>query len=131
MASLQATYSGDLTSSIAGQLVDIISTAAARGKTAKTAATLASAKYKVDPKFTPGEFTAREGRNYIIEKTLGKRFVPKTSVNDILARGQSSSDPLMGTPAHVRNLPEYQQLANPAEKKFKENNVENFFLKMG
>jgi hypothetical protein len=27
----------------------------------------------------------------------------------------------MGTPAHVRNLPEYQQLANPAEKKFKEN----------
>ena len=121
MASLQATYSGDLTSSIAGQLVDIISTAASRGRTAKTAATLAAAKYKVDPKFTPGEFTAREGRNYIIEKTLGKRFVPKTSVNDILARGQSSSDPLMGTPAHVRNLPEYQQLANPAEKKFKEN----------
>ena len=121
MASLQATYSGDLTTSIAGQLVDIISTAASRGRTAKTAATLAAAKYKVDPKFTPGEFTAREGRNYIIEKTLGKRFVPKTSVNDILARGQSSSDPLMGTPAHVRNLPEYQQLANPAEKKFKEN----------
>ena len=40
---------------------------------------------------------------------------------DIVARGQSSSDPLMGVPAHVRNLPEYQQLANPAEQKFKEN----------
>ena len=41
---------------------------------------------------------------------------------DIVARGQSSSDPLMGVPAHVRNLPEYQQLVNPAEQKFKENN---------
>ena len=121
MAGLQQTYSGDLTSSLTGAIADAIFAIATRGKSAKTQALAYAGKYGVDTAFKPGEFTAREGRNYLIEKTLGKRFVPKTSMYDIVARGQSSSDPLMGVPAHVRNLPEYQQLANPAEQKFKEN----------
>ena len=121
MAGLQQTYSGDLTGSLTGAIADAIFAIATRGKSAKTQALAYAGKYGVDTAFKPGEFTAREGRNYLIEKTLGKRFVPKTSMYDIVARGQSSSDPLMGVPAHVRNLPEYQQLANPAEQKFKEN----------
>ena len=123
MAGLQQTYSGDLTGSLTGAIADAIFAIATRGKSAKTQALAYAGKYGVDTAFKPGEFTAREGRNYLIEKTLGKRFVPKTSMYDIVARGQSSSDPLMGVPAHVRNLPEYQQLANPAEQKFKENNL--------
>ena len=122
MAGLQQTYSGDLTGSLTGAIADAVFAIATRGKSAKTQALAYAGKYGVDTAFKPGEFTAREGRNYLIEKTLGKRFVPKTSMYDIVARGQSSSDPLMGVPAHVRNLPEYQQLANPAEQKFKENN---------
>ena len=121
MAGLQQTYSGDLTGSLTGAIADAVFAIATRGKSAKTQALAYAGKYGVDTAFKPGEFTAREGRNYLIEKTLGKRFVPKTSMYDIVARGQSSSDPLMGVPAHVRNLPEYQQLANPAEQKFKEN----------
>ena len=122
MAGLQQTYSGDLTGSLTGAIADAVFAIATRGKSAKTQALAYAGKYGVDTAFKPGEFTAREGRNYLIERTLGKRFVPKTSMYDIVARGQSSSDPLMGVPAHVRNLPEYQQLANPAEQKFKENN---------
>ena len=122
MAGLQQTYSGDLTGSLTGAIADAVFAIATRGKSAKTQALAYAGKYGVDTVFKPGEFTAREGRNYLIERTLGKRFVPKTSMYDIVARGQSSSDPLMGVPAHVRNLPEYQQLANPAEQKFKENN---------
>lgn len=121
MAGLQQTYSGDLTGSLTGAIADAVFAIATRGKSAKTQALAYAGKYGVDTAFKPGEFTAREGRNYLIERTLGKRFVPKTSMYDIVARGQSSSDPLMGVPAHVRNLPEYQQLANPAEQKFKEN----------
>lgn len=121
MAGLQKTYSGDLTGSLTGAIADAVFAIATRGKSAKTKALAYAGKYGVDTAFKPGEFTAREGRNYLIERTLGKRFVPKTSMYDIVARGQSSSDPLMGVPAHLRNLPEYQQLANPVEKKFKEN----------
>ena len=121
MAGLQQTYSGDLTGSLTGAIADAVFAIVTRGKSAKTKALAYAGKYGVDTAFKPGEFTAREGRNYLIERTLGKRFVPKTSMYDIVARGQSSSDPLMGVPAHVRNLPEYQQLANPAEQKFKEN----------
>ena len=121
MAGLQETYSGDLTGSLTGALADAVFAIATRGKSAKAKAIAYAGKYGVETSFNKGEFAAREGRDYLIEKTLGKRFVPKTSMYDIVARGQSSSDPLMGVPAHVRNLPEYQQLANPAEQKFKEN----------
>jgi hypothetical protein len=122
MAGLQETYSGDLTGSLTGALADAVFAIATRGKSAKAKAVAYAGKYGVEASFNKGEFAAREGRDYLIEKTLGKRFVPKTSMYDIVARGQSSSDPLMGVPAHLRNLPEYQQLASPAEKKFKESN---------
>ena len=122
MAGLQETYSGDLTGSLTGALADAVFAIATRGKSAKAKAIAYAGKYGVETSFNKGEFAAREGRDYLIEKTLGKRFVPKTSMYDIVARGQSSSDPLMGVPAHLRNLPEYQQLASPAEKKFKESN---------
>tara|TARA_B100000902_G_scaffold161915_1_gene157310 strand:- start:6216 stop:8567 length:2352 start_codon:yes stop_codon:yes gene_type:complete len=111
---LQKTFSGDLTTSIAKSIFDIISDA--RGE--KEKATKEAEKYGVDVDFTPGEFTARSARNRLIERTLGNRFVPETRYPDLLARGQSSSDPLMGTPAHLRKLPEYQQLANPKEQAF-------------
>ena len=114
MASLQKTFSGDLTTSIASSIFDIISEA----KGEKETATKEAEKYGVDVDFTPGEFTARSARNRLIERTVGKRFVPETKYPDLLARGQSSSDPLMGTPANVRKLPEYQKLANPKEQAF-------------
>ena len=79
MAGLQQTYSGDLTSSLTGAIADVVFAIATRGKSAKTKALAYAGKYGVDTAFKPGEFTAREGRNYLIERTLGKRFVPKTS----------------------------------------------------
>ncbi len=121
MASLQATYSGDLTSSITGYLASTLRDSFSKGKKDKESAQKIADGYGVDVDFKRGEFTSRAFRDSLIKKTVGERFVPKTSMYDILARGQSSSDPLMGTPAHVRNLPEYQKLANPTEKKFKEN----------
>ena len=111
---LQKTFSGDLTTSIATTIFDIISDA----KGEKEKATKEAEKYGVDVKFTPGEFAARSARNRFIERTVGSRFVPETRYPDLLARGQSSSDPLMGTPTNVRKLPEYQQLANPQERAF-------------
>ena len=111
---LQKTFSGDLTTSIAATIFDIISDA----KGEKEKATKEAEKYGVDVKFTPGEFAARSARNRFIERTVGSRFVPETRYPDLLARGQSSSDPLMGVPAHLRKLPEYQQLANPKEQAF-------------
>ena len=97
-----------------GKIFDIISDA----KSERAKADKEAAKYGVDVNFTPGEFTARSARNSLIESTLGRRFVPQTKYPDLLARGQFSSDPLMGTPTNVRKLPEYQQLANPQERLF-------------
>ena len=97
-----------------GKIFDIISDA----KSERAKANKEAAKYGVDVNFTPGEFTARSARNSLIESTLGRRFVPQTKYPDLLARGQFSSDPLMGTPTNVRKLPEYQQLANPQERLF-------------
>ncbi len=99
-----------------GKIFDIISDA----KSERAKANKEAAKYGVDVNFTPGEFTARSARNSLIESTLGRRFVPQTKYPDLLARGQFSSDPLMGTPTNVRKLPEYQQLANPQERLFNE-----------
>lgn len=85
----------------------------------KAAAKGAAAKYGVDLATDPGEFYGRELRDRSIRSLLGKDFVPKENMLDIIARGQSVKDPLMGTPAHVRNLPEYQNVASPEEKAFK------------
>ncbi len=122
MTTLQATYSGDLTTSITDYLASTLFDSFSKGKKDKDSAQKAAAGYGVDVDFKRGEFTSRAFRDSLIEKTVGKRFVPKTSMYDTLARGQSSSDPLMGTPAHVRNLPEYQQLANEKEKQYKAKN---------
>lgn len=117
MANISKTYSGDLTGFIAGKIFDIISDA----RLEKSKAQEEADKYGVDVNFTPGEFTARSARNDLIKNTLGSKFVPKTKYPDLLARGQATSDPLMGTPAHLRKLPEYQQLASEEEKKFRSN----------
>ena len=114
MANISPTFSGDFSSYMVGKIFDIISDA----KSERAKADVEAAKYGVDVDFTPGEFTARSARNSLIESTLGRRFVPQTRYPDLLARGQFSSDPLMGTPANVRKLPEYQQLANPQERLF-------------
>ena len=114
MANISPTFSGDFSSFMVGKIFDIISDA----KSERAKADKEAAKYGVDVDFTPGEFTARSARNSLIESTLGRRFVPQTRYPDLLARGQFSSDPLMGTPANVRKLPEYQQLANPQERLF-------------
>ena len=114
MANFSPTFSGDFSSFMVGKIFDIISDA----KSERAKADKEAAKYGVDVDFTPGEFTARSARNSLIESTLGRRFVPQTRYPDLLARGQFSSDPLMGTPANVRKLPEYQQLANPQERLF-------------
>ena len=114
MANISPTFSGDFSSFMVGKIFDIISDA----KSERAKADKEAAKYGVDVNFTPGEFTARSARNSLIESTLGRRFVPQTKYPDLLARGQFSSDPLMGTPTNVRKLPEYQQLANPQERLF-------------
>ena len=86
MASLQKTFSGDLSTSIAMKMFDIISDA----RVEKGKATKMAEKYGVDVDFTPGEFTARSARNALIEATVGKRFVPRTSTRDLISRGQST-----------------------------------------
>ena len=86
MASLQKTFSGDLSTSMAMKIFDIISDA----RVEKGKATKMAEKYGVDVDFTPGEFTARSARNALIEGTVGKRFVPRTSTRDLISRGQST-----------------------------------------
>ena len=115
MANISQTSSGDLTGFIAGKIFDIISDA----RVEKSKAQQEADKYGVDVDFTPGEFTARSARNDLIRNTLGSKFVPKTKYPDLLARGQSTKDPLMGVPVHLRKLPEYQNLASEEEKKFR------------
>ena len=115
MANISQTSSGDLTGFIAGKIFDIISDA----RVEKSKAQKEADKYGVDVDFTPGEFTARSARNDLIRNTLGSKFVPKTKYPDLLARGQSTKDPLMGVPVHLRKLPEYQNLASEEEKKFR------------
>ena len=118
MAGYTTTYSGDLTTSLTSAIADQIFGIISEAKGQKEAAQKEAAKYGVDVEFDRGEFTARAARDRLIQNTLGSRFVPKTNYSDLLARGQSSNDPLMGVPAHLRKLPEYQQLANPKEKAF-------------
>ena len=118
MAGYTTTYNGDLTTSLTSAIADQIFGIISEAKGQKEAAQKEAAKYGVDVEFDRGEFTARAARDRLIQNTLGSRFVPKTNYSDLLARGQSSNDPLMGVPAHLRKLPEYQQLANPKEKAF-------------
>ena len=63
---LQKTFSGDLTTSIAATIFDIISDA----KGEKEKATKEAEKYGVDVKFTPGEFAARSARIDLLRELL-------------------------------------------------------------
>ena len=79
--------------------------------------------YGVDPMLRGGEFFSRALQTRATAG-LPKRFqrqMPSVTMGDpsYLARGQRGNDPLMGVPAHLRNLPEYQKLASPSERKFK------------
>ena len=123
MASLQKTYSGDLTESIALQLMSIVGDARGMASDAKKNAMDVAKAYGVDPMLRRGEFF---GRALQTRATAGlpkifQRQMPSVTMGDpsYLARGQVGNDPLMGTPAHLRNLPEYQQFASPAERKFR------------
>ena len=121
MASLQKTYSGDLSTSIARQLWTARNIAAA----AKEDAVDVAKAYGVDPMLRRGEFFGH-ALGSMATSRLPKRFqhqVPSVTMGNpsYIARGQRSNDPLMGTPAHLRNLPEYQNIASPEERKFKSN----------
>ena len=120
---LQKTYSGDLSTSIASVLRQARNIAAA----AKGEALDVAKAYGVNPMFRPGEFMSRALQMQAtsrLPKSL-QRQMPSVTMGDpsYLARGQRSSDPLMGTPAHLRNLPEYQQFASTGERKFKGSNT--------
>ena len=123
MASLQKTYSGDLSTSIARQLWVARNIA----KASKEDALDIAKAYGIDPVFNRGEFMSRALQMQATSR-LPKRFqrqMPSVTMGDpsYLARGQSIADPLMGTPAHLRNLPEYQQFASSSERKFKGSNT--------
>ena len=123
MASLQKTYSGDLSTSIARQLLVARNIA----KSSKEDALDIAKAYGIDPMFGRGEFMSRALQMQATSR-LPKRFqrqMPSVTMGDpsYLARGQSIADPLMGTPSHLRNLPEYQQFANSSERKFRGGNT--------
>ena len=137
MANYSATFSGDLTTYIAGKIFD----AANMAKEERERAIEEAKKYDVDPKLRRGEFFGRALQSQfggdLYNRTLGifdprkskpetdrkssreNRYSAQFKYPDRFARGQSVVDPLIGTPAHVRNLPEYQRIASPEERKFK------------
>ena len=121
--SYTSTTRGDLTTSIASKIVDLMMAAGAGGAAKKAAAVKAAAKYGVELETMPGEFFAKELLNEIIETVIGKKarqfVLPDEKTQDVIMRGQAVEDPLLGVPAHLRNLPEYQNLASPEEKMFK------------
>tara|TARA_B100001250_G_scaffold99840_1_gene84005 strand:- start:140 stop:2137 length:1998 start_codon:yes stop_codon:yes gene_type:complete len=123
MASLQQTYSGDLSTSIASVLWQTRNIASA----AKREALDVAKAYGVNPMFRTGEFMSRALQMQAtsgLPKSLQRQMPLVTMGNpSYLARGQGSSDPLMGTPAHLRNLPEYQQFASSSERNFKGSNT--------
>ena len=123
MASIQKTYTRDLSQSIALQLMSIVGDARGMASDAKKNAMDVAKAYGIDPMLRRGEFF---GRALQTRATAGlpKRFqrqMPSVTMGNpsYLARGQVGNDPLMGVPAHLRNLPEYQQFASSSETKFK------------
>ena len=116
---IQKTASGDLTTSIARTL----RTASNIGHEAKKDALQVAEAYGVDPMLRKGEFTGH-ALGAMATQWLPQRFqhqIPHVTMGNpsYLARGQGIVDPLMGVPAHLRNLPEYQQFASPQERKYK------------
>tara|TARA_B100002019_G_scaffold5964_1_gene4807 strand:- start:6348 stop:8696 length:2349 start_codon:yes stop_codon:yes gene_type:complete len=123
--SITNTAQGDFTTSATGAIAEILLDIITAAKYRKAKAVATAAKYGVDYENLPGEFIAKEARNKLLKAIplIGEKLVPKVSALDDAARGQSSSDPLLGVPVHLRKLPEYQQLANPQEKAFRSRQV--------
>ena len=121
MASYSYTYSGDLTTTVATKLYQVLANAREDAKGEREVAEKEAEKYGIDPELKRGEFFGealkyRMTPGFLREKKFGDRF----NYPDYLARGQKSDDPLIGTPLASRVLPEYQQLANPLEQKYRE-----------
>ena len=120
MVAASKTFSGDLSTSLTSSIADLVLAAATAGGSKKAQALALAKQYGVDPMLSKGEFFAQglaEGATSGLPSFMRYR---SPDINEsYLARGQSSSDPLIGLPAHLRNLPEYQQFANPLERKFK------------
>jgi len=121
MASYSYTYSGDLTTTVATKIYQAVRNAREDAKGEKVVAEKEAEKYGVDPELKRGEFFGqalkyRMTPGFLREKKFGDQF----NYPDYLARGQKSDDPLIGTPLASRVLPEYQQLANPLEQKYRE-----------
>jgi len=130
---IQKTASGDLTTSIARTL----RTASNIGHEGKKDALQVAEAYGVDPMLRRGEFTGH-ALGAMATQWLPQRFqhqMPHVTMGSpsYIARGQGIVDPLMGlgkvgkgqTPMSpekvlkLRNLPEYQNLASPEERKYK------------
>ena len=116
---IQKTASGDLTTAIAKQ---IYQTAVMADNSKKDAQDVAAA-YGVDPMLRRGEFFGHAAATKATS-WLPRRFqhqMPSVTMGNpsYIARGQGIVDPLMGVPAHLRNLPEYQQFASPQERRAK------------
>ena len=121
MASYSYTYGGDLTTTVLLKLYQTVRNAREDAKGEKVVAEKEAAKYGVEPELKRGEFFGqalkyRMTPGFLREKKFGDQF----NYPDYLARGQKSDDPLIGTPLASRVLPEYQQLANPLEQKYRE-----------
>ena len=120
MVAASKTFSGDLSTSLTSSIADLILAAATAGGSKKAQALQLAKQYGVDPMLSKGEFFAQgiaEGATSGLPSFMRYR---SPEINEsYLSRGQSSRDPLIGLPAHLRNLPEYQQFANPLEQKFK------------
>ena len=121
MASYSYTYSGDLTTTLATKLYQTVRNAREDAKGEKVVAEKEAAKYGVEPELKRGEFFGQALKYRMTPGFLrGKKFGDQFNYPDYLARGQKSDDPLIGTPLASRVLPEYQQLANPLEQKYRE-----------
>jgi len=123
MSNIQRTFSGDLSTTIALKIYQTLQNARGDANDERETAEKEAEKLGIDPELSRGEFFGdalkyRMTPRFLREKKFGDRF----NYPDYFARGQSSQDPLMGVPAHLRGLPEYQQLASEQEKKFRAKN---------
>ena len=128
MASLQKTYSGDLSTSIAKQLWMARNVASAARQESQAWADINPDLVKgINPMFGRGQIFARELQRRATSR-LPKRFQRQLyGPVDYWARGQSTVDPLMGvgkdtkSGGALRLLPEYQNIAHPDEKAYRSN----------
>ena len=128
MASLQKTYSGDLSTSIAKQLWMVRNVASAARQESQAWADKNPDLVKgINPMFGRGQIFARELQRRATSR-LPKRFQRQLyGPVDYWARGQSTVDPLMGvgkdtkSGGALRLLPEYQNIAHPDERAYRSN----------